>query len=73
MNTIEKSFTLTAKGAILLRLREAGKPLAVHELSINGYSENSLASRLSELAKAGLVKGDTRKGHAYKEWSIPAA
>lgn len=62
----------TAKREILRTLAVAPHPLAVHELKIPGYSENCLATRLSELAAAGLVKGSTREGKAYKEWQAVA-
>lgn len=60
----------TAKAAILARLREAGRPLACHELHIPCVSENAAATRLSEMARAGLVVGRTRPGKAFKEWTI---
>ncbi len=61
---------MTAKQAILERLKTAPEPLSVHELAIAGYSENNLATRLSEMAKAGLVVGIRRPGKAFKEWSL---
>lgn len=61
----------TAKQAILDRLREAGRALATHELGLVGYSENACATRLSELARAGLVVSAVRPGAKYKEWRIP--
>jgi hypothetical protein len=60
----------TAKGEILRRLREAGKPLAVHEFAIVGYSENCLATRCPEMAKDGIIVGIVRPGKNFKEWSI---
>lgn len=62
---------VTAKDAILRRLFEASKPLAVHELDVFGVSDNAAATRLSELAKEGKVTGTIRRGTRYKEWSIP--
>ena len=60
----------TAKTEIIRRLAESEKPLACHELNIFGYSENCLATRLSELARAGAVIGKTRPGKAFKEWAL---
>lgn len=60
---------MTCNDLILKRL-ENGENLAVHEFHINGYSENNVATRLSELAKAGLVIGRFRKGEKFKEWSM---
>jgi hypothetical protein len=60
----------TSKTLILERLEAAPGPLAVHEFHLVGYSENNIATRLSELAKAGKVVGVRRQGQAYKEWSL---
>lgn len=60
----------TAKSAILARLAASSVPLACHELGIMGYNENNLATRLSELAKVGLVVGTYRQGKAFKEWAL---
>lgn len=52
-----------------------GQRLAVHEIQtlikdkLNVYhSENSIATRLSELARYGEVRGALRPGLPYKEW-----
>ena len=60
----------TAKTEIIRVLSTAGKPLAVHEMDIPLYSENNLATRLSEMAKSGHVIGQTRPGKAFKEWRL---
>lgn len=60
----------TAKDLIRERLKEAGRALAVHELNIFGYSENALATRLSEMARVGVVVGVKREGKQFKEWSL---
>ena len=61
---------MSAKDEILKRLRFSQKPLACHELNIIGYTENNLATRLSEMATDGIIKGEIREGFHYKEWSI---
>ena len=61
----------TAKHLILMRLQEAGKPLAVHQFHIYAVSDNALATRLSELAKEGKVVGKFPGGKPYKVWSLP--
>lgn len=63
---------MAAKELILKRLKEAGQPLAIHELCLMGYSENNLATRISELAADGLIVGSFRPGTHFKEWK-PAA
>ena len=61
---------ITAKTEILRVLTSvAPKALAVHELGIVGYSENCLATRLSELASVGLVVGARRPDKSFKEWA----
>lgn len=60
---------MTAKSIILDRLSD-GNWYAIHELHIQGYSENCIASRLPELALAGLVQSRFREGKSFKEWRI---
>jgi hypothetical protein len=57
-----------AKDAILSRLREFGRPVPVHELRVPGVSENAAATRLSEMAREGLVVGVPVPGFRYKAW-----
>lgn len=52
-----------------------GRKLALHEIKQRIleqhhvlYSENSLATRLSEMAQTGEMRGTLREGTAYKEW-----
>lgn len=60
----------TAKTEIIRALAVAEKPLAVHEMDIPLYSENNLATRLSEMAREGVVIGTTRPGKNFKEWKL---
>ena len=64
---------MSAKEAIINRLRFSPSPLAVHEFKIMGYNENNLATRCAELAKEGKIIGDYRKGETYKEWRLVVA
>lgn len=59
-----------AADAILARLREFNRPVPVHDLRIAGVSDNAAATRLSELARAGLVVGVPTPGARYKSWMI---
>lgn len=63
---------MTQKEAAIHRLDQEppGTYLAVHEFNIPGVSENSLASRLPELAKSGAVVSRIREGKPYKEWAL---
>lgn len=69
--TLEENIPLSGvKAKIVEALGKAGRPLAVHEFEFVGISENSLASRLSELAHVGVVVGETRTGRKFKEWKL---
>ena len=63
---------MTCSEMLLQELQFSPKSLAVHEFSTTKehYSENNIATRLSELAHEGKVKGQVREGFAYKEWSL---
>ena len=61
---------MSAKDLIVKRLQESNQPTAVHEFNIPGYNENNLATRCSELAAEGIIKGETRPGKHYKQWSM---
>jgi hypothetical protein len=61
---------MSAKDEILKRLQFAPRPLAVHELKIDGYNENNLATRCAELAKDGKIIGSVRPGFNFKEWQL---
>ena len=66
---------VTCKKVILERLRSAGRPLAAHEFNhpdFTGYSENCIATRLSEMALAGVLIGRFRQGKPFKEWLLVA-
>lgn len=62
----------TAQRLILNRLANADRALAVHELGIAGVSDNAAATRLSEMARSGLVEGWRVPGKAYKVWRLLA-
>jgi len=59
---------MSQKDLILGRLKDGW--LAVHEFNLIGVSENSIASRLPELALAGKVVSRVRKGENWKEWHL---
>lgn len=61
----------TQKDKIRARLRDSVNPfLAVHEFNLPDVSENSLASRLPEMAIPGEVVSRFVKGKPYKEWAL---
>jgi DNA-binding transcriptional regulator GbsR (MarR family) len=61
---------ITSVTEITRVMKENPRPLAVHEIKehIYGYSENNLATRLSEMQRAGKVIGKKRAGVHYNEW-----
>lgn len=60
----------TAKEKILARLREHGGWLAIHEFNIPDVSQNSIGTRLPELAIEKKVVSRRRDGKAYSEWRL---
>ncbi len=60
----------TCKQEIIKALALAEQPLAVHEMPIPLYSQNNIATRLSELAKEGVVVGTVRPGKNFKQWAL---
>jgi len=61
---------ITSKEYILQELSNSLLPMAIHEFSTHKFSQNNLATRMSELAKAGLIEGRVRRGKCYKEWYL---
>jgi hypothetical protein len=62
--------TMTAKDAIVQLLAQSDHPLAVHEIKIEGVSENSVAARLRELKATNTVVCRFREGKPFKEWLL---
>lgn len=62
---------MSAKEKIIERLQNSPMPLATHELHIDGYSENNIATRCAELVREKKIAGQYRKGANFKEWFIP--
>jgi hypothetical protein len=60
----------TAKEFIIDELSKSLIPIATHEFKTKKWSQNNLATRLSELAKSGLIQGSYRKGKSFKEWKL---
>ncbi len=61
----------TVKEKILDRLREADRPLAIHEFNIMGVSESTVGARLRDLTQEGKLTRGFRKDTGFKEWSLP--
>lgn len=76
-DTAEKPVKRSCKIVILERLRESDKPLAPFEFNtpthFTGYSENTIASRLPDLARDGKIAGRFRDGKPFKEWFLVKA
>ena len=71
MEITQNESKMTAKDAIINRLRFSSQKLAIHEFKIDGYSENNLATRAFELHRDGKICGQFREGKNYKEYWIP--
>jgi predicted Zn-ribbon and HTH transcriptional regulator len=63
---------MTTKERIMEVLKEVNRPLAVHEFPYIDTNENTVATRLTELARIGAVKSQYRQGKRYKEWYLPS-
>lgn len=61
---------MIAKEKIIAKIKYEGCYLALHEFNIKGVSQNSIGSRLPELAKEDKVFGRYRKGENFKEWGL---
>ena len=59
---------MTDKEKILLHLKYSDHPLAIHEFDITGVSQNTIGSRLPELALAKKVWGYFKEGERFKRW-----
>src|SRR3990167_9200471 len=70
LSFISISTTMSAKSLILSVLEHSQIWLACHELHVPRYSENCVATRLSELQAEGKIKSRYREGKRFKEWTI---
>lgn len=64
--------TRTRESVALEWLQRFG-PLAAHEFNareFTGYSENTLATGLSNLAAVGKIVGKSPEGKRFKVWSV---
>lgn len=61
---------ITQKDRILEYLIRQTVPLAIHEMLIGGVSQNSMGTRLPELAKIGKVRGTKDVKEPFKRWEI---
>lgn len=59
---------LSCKDLILRHIDFYRKPRAVHEIEIDGYNQNNIATRLNDLEREGELKSRVRAGVKYKEW-----
>ena len=60
----------TAKELILEYLALQTEPIAIHHFDIASVSQNSIGSRLPELAIAKKVYGGFYNGEPYKRWNL---
>jgi len=55
---------------ILEYLSLQSQPIAIHDFNIHGVSQNSIGSRLPELALRGKVHGGFYNGEPFKRWKL---
>ena len=53
---------------ILRYLQFSPKALAIHEMEIEGMSQNNIGTRLPEMAREGLVSCMRLPGESFKRW-----
>lgn len=76
MKTEEKPKKTTDKDLIKRRLITAHPSmLAVHEFGLesHGVSQNTIGTRLPEMAIAGITHSRFRQGERFKEWGLMPA
>lgn len=63
---------MTARDLILRRLAEASRPVALHELNIQGVSQSAASARLREMARENLVVSFPVPGKKFTAWLLAA-
>ena len=63
--------SIPARQRIIARLYEAGRPVALHELDIDGVSQTSASVRLREMAREKIVIKVRAEGKHYDLWMLP--
>ena len=63
----------TCKALILKAFDRFGGAMSIPEVAryVTGYSENNIATRLSEIQREGKLCSRFREGKNYKEWYLP--
>lgn len=61
---------MKAADLILSRLREAGRPLALHEINVPSVAQTAASARLRELRREGLVQSVPVPGFRYTAWQL---
>ena len=64
---------MNARQAIIRVLYESPRPLALHELPLEGISQTSASARLRELKQDGIVISVPVKGARYTAWMLKPA
>lgn len=62
----------TAKQEIIRYLALAPGPVPVRDMIIPNVSQNSIGTRLPEMAREGIVVGEKLNGKPYKSWRLSA-
>lgn len=59
-----------ARHKIIARLHWSDRPLALHELNIEGVSQAAASARLRELAREGVAISVKVPGKRYTAWAL---
>jgi len=61
---------MTCKELILEKLRWMPQGSAVHEICIEGYSQNNIATRMNDLEREGKLVSFFPEGKRFKRWKL---
>lgn len=61
---------MTARQKLIAALYRAPRPLALHEIPVEGVSQTSMSARLRELAREGIVQSVPVPGARFTAWAL---
>lgn len=64
---------MTQRQAIIKALYGAPRPLAIHEIPVEGVSQTSISARLREIHRDGIVQKMRAPGKKFDLWRLTPA
>lgn len=61
---------MTARQKLIAALHMSPRPLALHEIRVDGVSQTSASARLRELAREGIVESFPVPGKRFTAWAL---